>query len=410
MERVRGFSARTAWDAGESSYAAAVREARAAAAAGGRRVYDLTVSNPTKCGFGYDAEALLGPLADGRALVYEPDPHGMVSAREAVARYYAGHGAEVSVDQLILTTSTSESYSFLFRLLCDAGDEVLVAQPSYPLFDFLADLDDVRLRPYPLFYDHGWWIDLAELERAITPRTRAILVVHPNNPTGHWTKAAEIAALESLCVRHGLTLIVDEVFLDYPLREIEAVQSFACGEHAALTFVLSGLSKIAGLPQMKAAWIATLGPERLRREAMARLEIVADTFLSMNAPVQLAMAAWLDGCGAIQTQIRARARGNLALLRRMCEEMPGRLDMLEVEAGWSAVLALPGCVGEVDCVERLVRERGVVVQPGWFYGMAEVNRVVVSLIGPSGELEAGMRISTAEDFIAQKMQFSDEPK
>jgi aspartate/methionine/tyrosine aminotransferase len=400
MECVRGFSARTAWDAGESSYAAAVREARAASLAGGRRVYDLTVSNPTRCGFAYDAEALLGPLTDARALVYEPDPRGMVSAREAVARYYAGHGAEVSVDDLILTTSTSESYSFLFRLLCDAGDEVLVAQPSYPLFDFLADLDDVRLRPYPLFYDHGWWIDLAELERAITPRTRAILVVHPNNPTGHWTKSAEREALEGLCARHGLALIVDEVFLDYPLLDYplqeSRARSFACGPHPALTFVLSGLSKIAGLPQMKAAWIATLGPERLRREALTRLEIVADTFLSMNAPVQLAMAAWLGGCGAIQTQIRERARGNLAMLRRMREETPGRLQVLEAEAGWSAVLALPGCVGEKECAERLVCERGVVVQPGSFYGMAEANRVVVSLIGPLEELEAGVRISTAE--------------
>ena len=175
------FSTRTSWDSSESSYAAAVREARAS----GRRVYDLTQANPTRCGFNYDAEALLSPLRDPRALVYDPNPRGMVGAREAVARYYAGHGARVAADDSILTTSTSESYSFLFRLLCDAGDEVLVAQPSYPLFDFLADLDDVRLRPYQLFYDHGWWTDFSELERAITPRTRAVLVVHPNNPTGH---------------------------------------------------------------------------------------------------------------------------------------------------------------------------------------------------------------------------------
>jgi aspartate/methionine/tyrosine aminotransferase len=402
MECMGRFSARTAWDVGESSYAAAVREARAAAAAGGQRIYDLTVSNPTKCGFTYDAETLLGPLKDARALIYEPDPLGMVSAREAVARYYSRHGVQLPVGDLVLTSSTSESYSFLFRLLCDPGDEVLVAQPSYPLFDFLADLDDVLLRPYPLFYDHGWWIDMAELERAITPRTGAILVVHPNNPTGHWTKPVERELLEELCVRHGLALIVDEVFLDYPLSGSESAQSFARGEHPALTFVLSGLSKIAGLPQMKAAWIATLGPERLRREALARLEIVADTFLSMNAPVQLAMKSWLDGCGDIQTQIRERALENLAMLQGMSEETPGMLELLEVEAGWSAVLALPGCVGEKSCAERLVREREVVVQPGWFYGMNEANRVVVSLIGPVRELEAGMRISTAEDFHSPK--------
>jgi aspartate/methionine/tyrosine aminotransferase len=392
MEAVSRFSTRTSWDIAESSYAAAVREVRAS----GRRVYDLTLSNPTRCGFSYDAEALLGPLRDPRALVYDPDPRGMAGARKAVAGYYLGHGARVSADDLILTTSTSESYSFLFRLLCDAGDEVLVAQPSYPLFDFLADLDDVRLRPYPLFYDHGWWIDFAELERAITPRTRAILVVHPNNPTGHWTGAGERERLEAICVRHGMALIVDEVFLDYPLRELTPPpQSFACGTHPALTFVLSGLSKIAGLPQMKVAWIAALGPERERAEALARLEIVADTFLSMNAPVQLAMPSWLAGRGALQVQIGERARGNLATLRRIATESPGRLQVLEVDAGWSAVLGLPGCVGETECAERLVRERGVIVHPGSFYGMAEASRVVVSLIGPAEEFTASIQQAIA---------------
>ena len=408
--KVSRFSSRTSWDAGESSYAAAVREARAS----GGRLYDLTVSNPTRCGFAYDAEALLKPLADARALVYDPDPRGMVSAREAVAGYYAGRGAEVPVDDLVLATSTSESYSFLFRLLCDPGDEVLVAQPSYPLFDFLADLDDVRLRPYPLFYDHGWSIDFAELERAVTLRTRAIVVVHPNNPTGHWTGAREREALEALCARHGLTLIVDEVFLDYslnngPLRE-SAAGSFACGAHPVLTFVLSGLSKIAGLPQMKAAWIATLGPDRARAEALGRLEIVADTFLSMNAPVQLAMPSWLAGVGAMQAQIQARARGNLAMLQRIAEAAPGRLQVLEVDAGWSAVVGLPECVGEADCAERLVRERGVVVHPGAFYGMAERNRLVVSLIGAAGDFEVGIQRATTELSTGGKVQDLDELK
>jgi aspartate/methionine/tyrosine aminotransferase len=233
------------------------------------------------------------------------------------------------------------------------------------------------------------------LERAVTPRARAVIVVHPNNPTGHWTGAREREGLEALCARHGLGLIVDEVFLDYPLKDgplRESVgRSFACGGHPVLTFVLSGLSKIAGLPQMKAAWIATLGPERARAEALGRLEIVADTFLSMNAPVQLAMPGWLAGAGPMQAQIRERARTNLATLERIVEEMPGRLQVLKVDAGWSAVVGLPGCVGVVDCAERLVRERGVVVHPGAFYGMAEKNRVVVSLLAPSAEFDAGMR-------------------
>jgi aspartate/methionine/tyrosine aminotransferase len=387
-EAVSRFSTRTSWDSDESSYAAAVSQVRAS----GRRVYDLTVSNPTRCGFNYDADALLGPLRDPRALVYDPNPRGIMDARKAVARYYAGHGAQVAVDDLILTTSTSESYSFLFRLLCDPGDEVLVAEPSYPLFDFLADLDDVRLRPYPLFYDHGWWIDFSELEQAITPRTRAILMVHPNNPTGHWTGAGERERVEAICMRHGIALIVDEVFLDYPLRELTPPpRSFASGEHPALTFVLSGLSKIVGLPQMKAAWIAAFGPERERAEAMTRLAIVADTFLSMNAPVQWAMPSWLAGRATIQQQILERARENLATLRRIAAESPGRLQVLEVDAGWSAVLGLPGCVGETECAERLARERGVIVHPGSFFGMAEASRVVVSLIGSSADFEVSIQ-------------------
>jgi aspartate/methionine/tyrosine aminotransferase len=388
---VKGFSARTSWDSSESSYAAAVREARES----GAKLYDLTVSNPTRCGFQYDAEVLLEPLRDARALTYDPNPLGMEIAREAVARYYVEHGAAVPAGDLVLTTSTSESYSFLFRLLCDPGDEVLIAQPSYPLFDFLAELDDVRLKSYPLFYDHGWWIDMAELERAITPRTRAVIVVHPNNPTGHWTGAGEREALEQLCVRHGLALIVDEVFLDYLLRESVGARSFACGEHPALTFVLSGLSKIAGLPQMKAAWIATLGPAAAKAEAMARLEIIADTFLSMNAPVQLAMISWLKDRRGIQAEILGRARGNLETLRRIEGEAAGGLRVLEVDAGWTAVLRLARCAGELDCAERLVRERGVVVHPGGFYGMAEANRVVVSLICEEDEFEQGIRRAIA---------------
>lgn len=385
-ESVRRFSARTAWDVGESSFAAAVREARAS----GQPLWDLTISNPTRCGFEYDADALLRPLVNEQALTYDPNPRGLVSAREAVAEYYAGHGAQIDVDDLLLTTSTSESYSYLFRLLCDPGDEVLVAQPSYPLFDFLADLDDVRLKPYPLFYDHGWWIDEAELERRIGPKTRALLVVHPNNPTGHWTSARERDRLEEICARHELALIVDEVFLDYPLRESAAARTFACGEHPVLTFVLSGLSKVAGLPQMKSAWVASLGPEAQRREALARLEVIADTFLSMNAPVQLAMPAWIRGAGKTQRQILERARENLATLQRVAGEESGRLRVLEVEAGWSAVIGLP-CVADPACADRLLRSAGVVVHPGSFYGMGEASRFVVSLIGPCVEFEEGIR-------------------
>jgi alanine-synthesizing transaminase len=379
------FSARTGWDVRESGFAAAIREARAS----GRRLVDLTVSNPTVCGFDYDAAAILRPLSDMAALSYDPDPRGMRSAREAVTQYYGDHGASVDPEAVVLTTSTSEGYGYLFRLLCDAGDEVLVAQPSYPLFDFLADLEDVRLHPYPLFYDHGWWIDFAELERRIGARTKAIVVVHPNNPTGHATGMAERRKLEEICVRRGLALIVDEVFLDYPLGA-ERLESFAVGPHPVLTFCLSGLSKIAGLPQMKVGWIAGFGPDAARLEAMARLEVVADTFLSMNAPVQGALPAWLAGRKRVQGQILQRVRGNLATAQR------NGVEVLRVEAGWSAILRLPQSSG--DAAEFLLREAGVMVHPGSFYGIAESGRVVVSLLGHEAEFVEGLeRVMHVQD-------------
>ena len=341
---------------------------------------DLTVSNPTVCGFTYDVEAILGPLNDPRALVYDPDPRGMRLAREAVSGYYADHGADVDPDALILTTSTSEGYGYLFRLLCDAGDEVLVAQPSYPLFEFLAELEDVRLRPYPLFYDYGWWIDFAELEERIGPRTRAIVLVHPNNPTGHGTGLDERRKLEEVCARHRLALIVDEVFLDYPIAE-ERLESFAQGPHVVPTFVLSGLSKVAGLPQMKVGWVAVFGGEPDRGLALGRLEVIADTFLSMNAPVQFALPYWLEGRSSIQGQILSRVRENHSLLQSE------GFESLQTDAGWSTVVRLPRVeIGAQELLERV----GVMVHPGGFYGMPEKERVVMSLIVPTDALRHGL--------------------
>lgn len=369
------FSSRTGWDLGESSFAESIRRARAE----GRTLIDLTLSNPTVCGFHYDAEAILTPLSDPRALVYDPDPKGMRSAREAVASYYADHGADVDPDSIVLATSTSEGYGYLFRLLCDAGDEVLVAQPSYPLFNFLADLEDVRLRPYPLFYDYGWWIDFAELESRIGPRTRAIVLVHPNNPTGHGTKGEERRRLEEICARNGLALIVDEVFLDYPLNG-EALESFAQEPHRVPTFVLSGLSKIAGLPQVKVGWIATFAPAVELGSALGRLEVIADTFLSMNAPAQLALPSWLASRAKIKKQILDRALANI-------RKIDGYgLGKLHCEAGWSAIIRLPRVGVGAD---RLLDE-GVVVHPGSFYEMPEPERIVVSLIVPEEAFSTGI--------------------
>jgi alanine-synthesizing transaminase len=374
---MRGFSTRTGWNTTESGFAAAIREARAA----GREVLDLTVSNPTICGFSYEAEAILGALGDAGSMVYDADPRGMVSAREAVCGYYAGHGAVVDPAHVLMTTSTSEGYGYLFRLLCDAGDEVLVAQPGYPLLDYLADLEDVRLRTYPLFYDFGWWIDFAELERAIGPRTKAIVVVHPANPTGHWTKREERERLEKLCVAHGLALIVDEVFLDYPIG-VESPGSFAAGEAGCLTFVLSGLSKVAGLPQMKVGWVVTRGPAVVRDEALGRLEMIGDTFLSMGAPAQRALPVWLAGREGIQMQIRERVWENLEVLAG------SGLEFLPVEAGWCAVVKLAGRLGSA---EEVFARTGVIVHPGSFYGLSGAGRIVLSLIGSTKEFARGIK-------------------
>ena len=388
----------------ETQLAQALRERRAA----GREVLDLTASNPTQCGFAYDEAGILAALGDREALVYDPEPRGMLRAREAVCAYYAARGAVVDPQRIFLTTGTSEAYSWLFRLLCDAGDEVLIATPSYPLFDFLAQIEDVRLVSYPLVYDHGWQIDLAELRERITAgaesRIRAIAVVHPNNPTGHYTKAAERRELERICAEYGLALIVDEVFLDYtaegesPLRGHDhraEGKSFGVGEHSCLTFVLSGISKIAALPQMKAAWIAGFGPERELSEALARLEVVADTFLSMNAPVQCALPAWLEGCGGIQEQIRMRTWANLRNLDQILLRNPA-VTRLKVEAGWYAVLRVPAVGRDEDLAVRLVEERGVYVHPGSFFGFGEAGWLVVSLLTPEEEFLKGVRVICAE--------------
>jgi aspartate/methionine/tyrosine aminotransferase len=384
-----GFSARTAWDLTETDLTRAVKERRAA----GLPLIDLTASNPTRCGFNYDEAGILAALGRPESLDYDPNPRGMLVAREAVGRYYAGHGAEVAADRVFLTPSTSEAYSYLFRLLCDPGDEVLIAQPSYPLFDFLAQIESVRLMPYPLFYDHGWQLDVDGLRRRITPRTRAIALVHPNNPTGHFTKAAERRELETICAEHGLALIVDEVFLDYGLAEA-GEPSFACGEHPVLTFVLSGLSKVAALPQMKAAWITAFGPEKILEQALARLEVIADTFLSMNAPVQLALPDWLEGRGGIQKQIRDRLRENLGSLdRELGGELEGTaISRLEVEAGWYATLRVPATEGGEELAVRLIRDYGVEVHPGYFFGFGESGWLILSLLTPVEEFRRGIRV------------------
>ena len=381
------FSNRTAWNRTPNRLSEALAGHRAI----GKPLLDLSISNPTECGFHYDERLIMRALCSPATLQYHPDPRGLALARKAVAEYYADRDQRVAPDDIILTTSTSEAYSFAFRLLCNPGEEVLVPAPSYPLFDFLAEIQDVKLSPYPLVYDHGWQIDRHGLQQAITPLTRAIIVVHPNNPTGHFVKPAEVAALNQLCSRQQLALIADEVFLDFSFFALgqERPASFSANT-GALTFTMSGLSKIAGLPQMKLAWLITSGPEQEKQEALARLEIIADTYLSMNAPVQLAAPALLGQRYNFQQQIMARVRNNLAEIDRQIAEQK-HCNRLEVEGGWYAVLRMPATRSDEELALELLERHGVYVHPGHFYDFFQDGHLVLSLITPEQEFAEGTR-------------------
>jgi alanine-synthesizing transaminase len=378
------FAERTNWNLEPNRLGTALAAHRAA----GKPLLDLTVSNPTECGFAYDREAILEALRNPGALEYEPNPRGLASARTAVAEYYAAHGANVSIEDLFLTASTSEAYSFILRLLCNAGDEIMIPAPSYPLFEFLADLQDVKLVRYALLYDHGWQIDFHALEQAITPRTRGIIAVHPNNPTGHFLKLAEMSKLNGLCFARQIGIIADEVFLDFSLG---AEQEASCaGNRGALTFTMSGLSKICGLPQMKAAWLAVSGPQQLKERALARLELIADTYLSVSAPVQLALPKFLEQRHGFQEQLMSRVRRNLAELDRQLAEQKN-CSRLEVEGGWYGVLRVPATRSDEELTLALLNEKDVYVHPGHFYDFAADGFLVVSLITPEHTFAEGMK-------------------
>jgi alanine-synthesizing transaminase len=369
------FSTRTNWHRAINDLTRVLREVRASDI----EIFDLTVSNPTEAGIQADPEVVLRALANTDSLRYDPQPRGLLEARKAVCHYYreAHRVFDLSPDQLILTTSTSEAYSYVFRLLCNPDDEVLVPKPSYPLFEFLANLADVKLVSYPLIYDDGWQIDFDSLYKAATPRSCAVIVVHPNNPTGSYASEPEKAALNNFCHDYGMALIVDEVFLDYAY-DGGSRPSFAANNDA-LTFTLSGISKISALPQMKFAWLATTGPKDAVAEAGARLEVIADTFLSMNAPIQLAAPIFLEQRKAIQPILLDRLRTNLAELDRQLKVYPS-CERLQTEGGWYVVLRVPAVGSDEDLAVRLARHAQVSVHPGHFYDFAGEGYLVLSLI------------------------------
>jgi aspartate/methionine/tyrosine aminotransferase len=352
----------------------------------GAAILDLTESNPTQAGFTYPAEEILQALANPRSLRYEPLPAGLAEAREAVACYYTERGQRVEPDRILLTASTSEAYSYLFKLLCDPGDEVLVPRPSYPLFGFLAEMESVRLAHYPLAYHGCWEMDLDALASAVTERTRAVVIVNPNNPTGSFLKKDELRRLTELCAERKLAIISDEVFSDYAFgADAERIASLASVE-AVPTFCLSGLSKIAGLPQMKLGWIVLAGP--WQSAARERLELIADTYLSVGTPVQHALPRLLALGAGVREQIAARVRANLDFLRSAVHGTACRV--LDVEGGWYAILEVPRTRSEEEWCAELLDRDGVLVQPGFFYDFESEAFLVVSLLPPEEVFREGV--------------------
>ena len=378
------FSDRTAWSLEPNP----LSEALADRLSSGKPVIDLTESNPTKCGFYFEAEQILGALSDPAGLHYDPVPQGLLPARSTVVDYYRARNCTINVNDIFLTTSTSEAYSFLFRALCNPGDEVLIPQPGYPLFNFLADIQDVATIRYPLIYDYGWQIDFHALQRAITPHTRAIIVVNPNNPTGHFCKADDMHRLNQICLEGDLALIADEVFLDFSFGK-DILPTFA-SNNKALTFTMSGLSKISGLPQMKVAWLIATGPEALKQQAIARLEMIADTYLSMNTPMQLALPVLLELLrDNFQQQCAERTRKNLVHLDKLVSTQK-LCTRLNLEGGWYAILKVPLTGSDEDLALELLNTRGVYVHPGHFYDFPADGYLVVSLITPELPFAAGI--------------------
>lgn len=371
------FSSRFTWSLHTNRLSRLLETKRAA----GLEIFDLTESNPTQAHFDYNQKEILTALAAPQAMRYEPAPRGLLPARQVIADYYVSLGQRVTPDALHLTASTSEGYAFLFKLLTNPGDEVLAPQPSYPLFDFLTALESVQLIHYPLRYHaaEGWRIDIDTLAASISTKTRALIIVNPNNPTGSFIKHDELVALNSLCREHDLALIFDEVFSDYGCGRASQRVTTAVDNAAALTFVMGGLSKTLGLPQMKLAWIHVNGPQALREEAQERLDFISDTYLSVGAPIQHAAEKLLAQRRAMQQQILARINANDVFLREQVDNLR-EVEVLKREGGWCDVLAISKPFAEEPFTVNLLAQDNVLVHPGYFFDFEKEGFLVVSLL------------------------------
>ena len=386
---------RVSWAGTSNATPNAWTELAATRRASGLPLQDLTISNPTLAGFG-DAELPLHlAFASAPSFVYSPDPQGTLAAREAIAAWYADRtprapSIRLPPERILLTASSSESYAFLFQALCEPGDEVLAPFPSYPLFEYLAGLSGIRLASFRLWYHEGWEIDFDSLKRTITPRTRAIVVVNPNNPTGSYLKESEKRQLLEICAAYRLALIADEVFEEFPLEAaVDERVSFASSQRQALCISLGGLSKSAGLPQMKLGWMILNGPDAAVNALRERLLLVADTYLSVSTPVQAALPGLLGFGRAVGGAIRSRLEANLSLLKEAATSAP-HLDLLPVGGGWSAVLRLPAILSDTQWCAGLIQEAGVLVHPGYLCDFEEEARLVVSLLTNPANFEPGV--------------------
>lgn len=377
-------SHRLSWFVSQNRFSKEIALLRAA----GISLLDLSNSNPTTARFAYPHEEIGAALAGVRDFTYHPDPAGSRQARETIAAYYRERSVEVSPERILLTASTSEAYGHLFKLLCDPGDEILIPQPSYPLFEYLASLESVRTIPYLLRYDGSWHVDFSSLDAGFSSRTRAIVVVNPNNPTGSCLKEDESSRLMMLAAKHRLAVISDEVFLDYSVEAAAIAPRSLINRQEALTFALNGLSKCAGMPQMKLGWLVIGGPEEQARDAGENLELILDTYLPVNTPVQRVLPALFEIGRSLRNQICERIKANFAALQLILEHCPAHA--LYTEAGWSAVIRLPATRREEDWVFALLREKQVIAQPGYFFDMPGGAYAVVSLITPEEEFREGI--------------------
>ena len=394
------FSRRTDWHRQPNRLSASLETLRHS----GRPIYDLTSANPTECGIAYPEGAILSSLSNPPSLTYQPNPRGLLDAREAISRYYQEKGTGVDPSNLFLTASTSEAYSLLFKLLCNNGDQILVPQPSYPLFDYLSRLDDVVPVCYRLNYDLGWAIDLDSVRTAVTPSTRAIVIVNPHNPTGMFLKETDYRALKKIAAEHSLALIVDEVFIDFPLdpdRKVARTSKVVstASEQEVLTFTLNGISKMLGLPQMKLGWIIVGGDRKPVAEASGRLEILCDTFLSVNTPVQVALSALLAAGGSVRSNILARVRSNYARLREIVPT-DSSCSVLESEGGWYGILRVPRVMSDEEWAVELLESTGVHVYPGYFFDFETDGYLVLSLLVKEEIFETG--VTKLVEFVASR--------